>query len=205
VTEVLEDCEALEVADRIIGTCSKGYRQRVGLADALLADPPLLILDEPTVGLDPQQIVHTRNLIKDLAKNHTVILSTHILPEVEAICSRALIIHQGRLRFDGSVSDLKTSLSGGLHIACEVKGPREAARECLEGVSGVDRVEDVSDGDGRPRFHVFARKGEDVREGLFRACAREDLPLLELATRQISLEDAFLQITMSESAQEGDP
>ncbi len=205
VTEVLEDCEALEVSDRIIGTCSKGFRQRVGLADALLAAPPVLILDEPTVGLDPKQIVRTRSLIRNLAEKHTVILSTHILPEVEAICSRTLIIHQGRLRFDGSVSDLRASLTGGLHLVCEVKGSAEDAGKCLASVPGVDRVEDVPSNSGNPRFNLYSTSGEDIRERLFRACVEANLPILEITPHQISLEEAFLQITMSESAEEVEP
>ena len=203
IQEVLEACEVTEVKDRIIGACSKGFRQRIGLADALLANPPVLILDEPTVGLDPVQIVHTRSLIKTLSADHTVILSTHILPEVEAICSRALILHHGTLLYDGPVSELRQGLGGEAGgLLCTVSADAEAARRCLEGVEGVERVERLATAEGPPRFHILTAQGVDVREGLFRACAAAGLPLLELTVQQVSLEEAFLSIMTQENSSE---
>ncbi len=202
IQDVLEACEVTEVADRIVGTCSKGYRQRVGLSDALLANPPLLILDEPTVGLDPGQVVHTRHLIKQLAADHTVILSTHILPEVEAICSRTLILHQGRLLFDGTVADLHRGLSGAGHVLCGVKAARELAQTCIASVPGVSQTVFLEEGGGVARFRLTAPGGTEVPEALFRACAQANLPLVELTTEKVSLEEAFLSITTRESAQE---
>jgi len=202
ITRVLEACEVTEVADRIIGTCSKGFRQRVGLADALLADPPVLILDEPTVGLDPGQVVHTRTLIKQLATEHTVLLSTHILPEVEAICSRALILHEGRLLFDGTVSDLHRDLSGSSRVTCGFLADRETAQACLASAGGIDDPAFLDEADGVCRFRVSAPGGTAAREALFRECARRDVPLVELAPERVSLEEAFLSITTRETAAE---
>jgi len=202
IARVLEACEVTEVADRIIGTCSKGFRQRVGLADALLADPPVLVLDEPTVGLDPGQVVHTRALIKQLATEHTVLLSTHILPEVEAICSRALILHEGRLLFDGTVADLHRDLSGSSRVTCGFLADRETAQACLARAAGMEDPVFLDELDGICRFRVSAPGGTAAREALFRECARSDVPLVELAPERVSLEEAFLSITTRETAAE---
>ncbi len=199
--EVLDICDIGEVSNRIIGACSKGFRQRVGLADALLASPPVLILDEPTVGLDPVQIVHTRNLIKQLSEEHTVVLSTHILPEVEAICSRTLILHHGKLLFDGTVEELQHGLTGGGQVMLTVKGAAGAAEPVLRAVSGVASAVSLEGPEGESRFRVTPDEGCDVREGLFRACAAADMPILEMASRHVSLEEAFLSITTSEAGE----
>ncbi len=200
IAEVAQMTETGDVLGKIIGACSKGYRQRIGLADALLADPPVLILDEPTVGLDPAQIVRTRDLIKALAKQHTVILSTHILPEVEAICSRALIIHRGSLLYDGRVEDLGKNLSSEDVVICRVAGEPGAVETCLANVQGVERVERLDKVDGRPRFCVAVSKGDSAREAIFWALAEARLPLLEMATSHVSLEEAFLSLTTDEAA-----
>lgn len=205
VERVIGACEVGDAADRIIGVCSKGYRQRVGLADALLGDPPVLVLDEPTVGLDPQQIVHVRDLIRALAKEHTVVLSTHVLPEVEAICSRALIIHKGRICFDGSVEALRAGLAGGAVLSCEVAGDPEEAKACLASAQGVERVEEVSRSEGSATFRVFADKSFDVRKEVFWACSRASLPLLEMTRHRASVEEAFLDITTQETPREVQP
>ncbi len=202
IARALEACEVTEVADRIIGTCSKGFRQRVGLADALLADPPVLILDEPTVGLDPGQVVHTRTLIRQLATEHTVLLSTHILPEVEAICSRALILHEGRLLFDGTVSDLHRDLSGSSRVTCGFLADRETAQACLATAAGMEDPVFLDEADGICRFRVSAPGGTAAREALFRVCAGRNVPLVELAPERVSLEEAFLSITTRETAAE---
>ena len=204
IGEVLEACDALEVRDRLIGACSKGFRQRVGIADALLADPPVLILDEPTVGLDPAQIAQTRTLIKGLSRDHTVLLSTHILPEVEAICSRALILHRGRLLFDGSVEGLRKGLSGG-QLSCTVRAARADAEACLAEIPGVTQVRTVMESGGETRLELETDPASDLREAVVRACAVRGLALLELAARQISLEEAFLSITTDEAAGEAVP
>lgn len=197
----LEVCEVTEVADRIVGTCSKGYRQRVGLADVLLGNPPVLILDEPTVGLDPAQIVHTRNLIKTLSSDHTVILSTHILPEVETICARVLILHEGKLLYDGPVAELKRGLGGAGHLVCTIQGDRAAVETHLAAVPGVEEVTFLDSQGDAHRYQVKARTGEDLRGAIFKTCSDSGLPLLELSAKHVSLEDAFLAITTTEVQQ----
>ncbi len=202
IAQALDACEVTEVAGRIIGTCSKGFRQRVGLADALLADPPVLILDEPTVGLDPGQVVHTRALIKQLAADHTVLLSTHILPEVEAICTRALILHEGRLLFDGTVSDLHRDLGGSSRLICGFLASREAGQACLARTAGIEEAVLLEESGGVCRFRVSAPAGTVVREALFRECADQNVPLVEMTPERVSLEEAFLSITTRETPQE---
>ncbi len=203
ISEVAGMTETGDVLEKIIGSCSKGYRQRIGLADALLADPPVLILDEPTVGLDPAQIVRTRDLIKSLSAQHTVILSTHILPEVEAICSRALIIHRGALLYDGRVEDLGRSLSAGDTLVCRVVGDAAAAEGCLSSVPGVERIEKLDENDGRSRFRLLVSKGDAAREAIFWALAEARLPILEMSTSRVSLEEAFLSLTTDENEPDG--
>ncbi len=198
VAAVVEMAEVGDVRGRLIGACSKGYRQRIGLADALLSDPPVLLLDEPTVGLDPGQVVHTRALIKSLAADHTVILSTHILPEVEAICSRALILHRGRLLYDGPVAELRRSLAGGGAVILTLAATAAEGRACLETAPGVAAVEELPPDGGGSRFRVVAAPGADVREALFWACAGARLPILEMAAQSVSLEEAFLSLTTQE-------
>src|SRR3954452_17350122 len=143
---VVERCWLAPVRNRIIGHLSKGYRQRVGLADALLHNPAVLILDEPTVGLDPTQIRETRKLIKDLGGDHTVMLSTHILPEVEAVCDRAIVIAAGKIVAQGSPDELRTSRRMSARVLVECKGPAQEIQTVLSRVSGVGKVEIVADG-----------------------------------------------------------
>lgn len=201
VDEVLEATGATEVAGKLVGACSKGFRQRVGLADALLADPPFLILDEPTVGLDPVQIVQTRELIRTLGRDRTVLLSTHILPEVEAICTRALILYRGRLLYDGSVEGLRRGLGrGGLLV--RLAAPASGAEEALSKVPGVLGLRKEAETPEEVLWEVETEKERDVRGALFTACAQAGLVLLEMAPRQVSLEEAFLALTTAESLEE---
>ena len=202
VDDVISACEVSEVADRVIGVCSKGFRQRVGLADALLGDPPVLILDEPTVGLDPHQIMHTRKLIGDLAKRHTVIISTHILPEVEAICSRVLIIHRGRICFDGTKAELQAGLGGAMTLSVEVAGDPGAARLCLASVPGVQLAEGEEVTGSSALFTLRCEKERDARQDIFWACAKASLPIIGLSMKKTSVEEAFLEVTTEEQPPE---
>jgi ABC-2 type transport system ATP-binding protein len=186
-----------------IGKLSKGLRQRVGLAQALLGEPPVLILDEPTSGLDPRQIIETRNLIKSLGGEHTVILSTHILPEVAATCSRIVIISNGRVVAEDTPENLDRRLKGAESIAVTVRGPRDQVRRALTGVPRVLSVEtDV--GDARPAnglasFTVQSEVGADIREALAKAIVTGGFGLMELRPAHLSLEEIFLQLTTTDA------
>jgi ABC-2 type transport system ATP-binding protein len=194
---------AHRAADQI-GKLSKGLRQRVGLAQALLGDPPVLILDEPTSGLDPKQIIETRNLIKSLGGEHTVILSTHILPEVAATCSRIVIISNGRVVAEDTPENLDRRLKGAESIAVTVRGPRDAVSKALKAVPHVLSVQ--MDGDGRRQanganaFTVQSEVGADIREALANAVVKGGWGLQELRPAHLSLEEIFLQLTTSDSA-----
>jgi ABC-2 type transport system ATP-binding protein len=189
-----------DVRSKLIGKLSKGYRQRVGLAQAIIHNPDVLVLDEPTAGLDPKQIIETRELIKHLAGDHTIILSTHILPEVEHSCQRVVIINQGKLVAVDSVENLTNRLRGAEAVALEVassNGPLDAAvvQQRLEQVAGVSRVLPREARDGRLAFEVESLQGRHVRADLARAVVNAGWNLNELRAVGLSLEDIFLQLT----------
>jgi ABC-2 type transport system ATP-binding protein len=185
---------------------SKGLRQRVGLAQALLGDPPVLILDEPTSGLDPKQIIEVRNLIKSLGGEHTVILSTHILPEVAATCSRIVIISNGRVVAEDTPENLDRRLKGAESIALTVRGPREQVTKILKGVPHVTSVLADADGlavpNGLGTFTVQSAVGADIREALASAVVTGGFGLMELKPAHLSLEEIFLQLTTNDTAEE---
>jgi ABC-2 type transport system ATP-binding protein len=195
VSEVVSRCRLDEVENRIVGQLSRGYRQRVGLAEALLHDPPILILDEPTSGLDPIQILEVRALIRELGARHTILLSTHILPEVEAVCSRVIIIARGRIAVDERLDDLRRDSA----IVVEARGPADAIRGALQTVPGVDRViTDLEDGP-YAEFRVLTRDGRDLREAIGQKLAGGGWPLRRLDLRRSSLEERFIQAVNRET------
>jgi ABC-2 type transport system ATP-binding protein len=198
--QVIERCRIGEVKDKIIGQLSKGYRQRVGLADALVGDPKILILDEPTIGLDPNQIRQVRELIRELGREHTVILSSHILPEVEAVCSRVLIIDRGRLVGEGRPEELRAGIKGGTStISVEVRDPEGKAASALGQVAGVIEVDEPRPQPGADRtFVVRAEPDPAVRERIFDAAVAGGFKLIGLNAQTISLEDVFVEITTEE-------
>lgn len=206
VDAALGQASVTDVAHRIIGQLSKGYRQRVGLADALVADPPILILDEPTAGLDPNQIRQVRELVKELSKNKTVLLSTHILPEVEAICDRVLIISKGKLVSEGDPKTLRSELATKQIIGLEGRGTVSAFKACLSSVEGC-RVIDVKEKGGAP-YRDQAREGivlaqlesddADAVERIFATVVEAGLVLRELRREEASLEDVFTNLTTAE-------
>ena len=197
---VLDRCAIADVKDKLLGKLSKGYRQRVGLAQAIVHNPDVLILDEPTSGLDPKQINETRELIRSLAGDHTIILSTHILPEVEQTCEQVIIINKGKLVATDSVNNLQNRARGTESLLVEVAGRNKEldsaiARERLERVSGVSRVTFKNKRENRSLFEVETRKGSAIRGDIARAVVEAGWDLNELRPSAVSLEEVFLQLT----------
>jgi ABC-2 type transport system ATP-binding protein len=200
IRRVSERCWLGEFIDRPIGHLSKGMRQRVGLADALLHDPPVLILDEPTVGLDPNQIRETRHLIQDLGAHHTVLLSSHILHEVEQTCTKAIIIAGGRIVASGSPRELREQFAARGRVVAEVQAPRKDLEAGVKGISGVRSI-DVTTDDGWLRLAVDVSEGRDVREDLYRLVAANGWGLREIRREGPTLEDFFVQVTAAQVEQ----
>ncbi|HKR32249.1 MAG TPA: ATP-binding cassette domain-containing protein [Terriglobales bacterium] len=203
VDYVCERCSITDVRSKLLGKLSKGYRQRVGLAQAIIHNPDVLILDEPTAGLDPKQINETRDLIRSLAGDHTIILSTHILPEVEQTCEKVIIINKGRLVATDSVENLQARARGAESMLVEIAGGNGSldsatVRSRLERVNGVSRVSLKDARDSRATFQVESQKGF-VRGDLARAVVESGWELNELRPTAISLEEIFLQLTAQES------
>lgn len=199
VREVMEKCSIEDVRNRIIARLSKGYKQRVGLAQALLNNPEVLILDEPTIGLDPKQISEVRSLIKGLAGSHTVILSTHILPEVSMTCNRVVIINEGQLVAMDTPEGLAHQVKGAERIALQVDGPADQVKDKLAGVDGVLSVSQETGSHGQPAsFTVECRLGTDLRRELASAVVSQNWGLLELRGVSLSLEDVFINLITKE-------
>jgi len=193
VTECMERCGADSVAGQIVGTLSKGYRQRVGLADALLGDPDVLVLDEPTIGLDPNQVRETRAVIRDLSARHTVLISTHILAEAEAICQRVLIIDRGRIVADDAPHALSDRILQS-SVVVELRGDVRQITAALQGLKGLVHVH-VLDSNGWNRLSLITKPDVDVREAVFRLAADRGWALRELTRARASLEDVFHRLT----------
>jgi ABC-2 type transport system ATP-binding protein len=198
IGETMERVGIQEKAAQLIRSLSKGYKQRVGLAQAILHEPDLLVLDEPTSGLDPNQIREIRGLIRELGEKHTVLLSTHILPEVEMICNRVLIIHQGRLIEDDTPENLSRRMNEGFTLAVKIKGPRDQAEARIRAIDQVERVEAAGEVDGTVEFRVRAKEDADIREALFFAMAEARFPILEMRRQNLSLEEVFRKLTTTE-------
>ena len=199
VGDVKELCGLKEVEKKLIGALSKGYRQRVGLADALVHEPDLLILDEPTSGLDPNQIRQVRDLIKNLGRQHTILLSTHILPEVEMTCSRVIIINKGRIEACDTPENLLHEIRTAGGVVLEAKVGAEDGVEQLKKIAGVRDVVATADGEWQ-RFSLRVESGADLREEVFRLAADRRWPVRELTQRRATLEDVFVEITHSDNA-----
>jgi len=192
-----------EVQHRLIKNLSKGYKQRVGLAQALIGNPEILILDEPTVGLDPKQIIEIRNLIKSLREQHTIILSSHILPEVSAVCQRVLILNRGKIAASDTTDNLSRRLLGANLLALKVEGPEAVVRETLSSVPDITKIEThPSQEPGVVEVLVEAERDKDIRRDIFQALKDTDLPILLMRPQDLTLEDIFLQLTTTEKEEE---
>ncbi|HEV3166246.1 MAG TPA: ATP-binding cassette domain-containing protein [Isosphaeraceae bacterium] len=189
IDAVIDRCGLTDVSTRILGQLSKGYRQRVGLAEAMVHDPEILILDEPTAGLDPIQIREVRSLIRELGDRHTILLSTHIMSEVEAVCGRVILIVQGKIAID----DTLEQLHAGTAIVVEARGPADAVRKALEITPGVAGVAEISRNGDSATFEIQARPGADPREALAQRLVQNGWGLRQLLQRKSSLEERFVE------------
>lgn len=194
-----EICELSKIDDvrkRVIRNLSKGYRQRVGLAQALVGNPRALILDEPTVGLDPKQIIEIRSLIKKLGKNHTVILSSHILPEVQAVCDKIVVIDKGKLIADDTAENLSRSLTPDRKLAVQIEGPTKEVTALLSGISGVDEIHEGKTVEKNvTEYEISAKEGCDIRREIFKRMSSRNYPILLMRSSELTLEEIFLKLT----------
>lgn len=198
INEVMRLVGIKDKGDRIIKNLSKGYRQRVGFAQALLGNPPVLILDEPTVGLDPKQIIEFRKLIRSLGKKHTVIFSSHVLSEVSATCDRVIVISNGKIAADGKTDELSQSISGKKKLSLIVDSESGDVSAELKKIPGVTKVEKVRGfSNGSVKYSVSYSKDEDIRKDVFSAMVRLDAPILEMQSGDETLEDMFLRLTQN--------
>lgn len=200
ISEVMKLTRLQDVSARLIKNLSKGYKQRVGLAQAILGFPEIIILDEPTVGLDPKQIIEIRELIRTLSKKHTVILSSHILAEVREVCDYILIISKGKLVASDTPENLELLRNGASSLELEVKAAPETARAILSTIDDIDAMEMHSENENLTRVKLETKNGADIRETIFYAFAEEKCPLLEMKTAKASLEDIFMELTQKEES-----
>ena len=200
ISEVMKLTRLQDVSGRLIKNLSKGYKQRVGLAQAILGFPEIIILDEPTVGLDPKQIIEIRELIRTLSKKHTVILSSHILAEVREVCDYILIISKGKLVASDTPENLELLRNGASSLELEVKAAPETARVILSTIDDINTMEMHIENENLTRVKLETKNGADIREAVFYAFAEEKCPLLEMKTAKASLEDIFMELTQKEES-----
>ena len=188
--------------DRLIKNLSKGYRQRVGIAQAMLGNPDIIILDEPTVGLDPKQIIEIRELIRMLGQTRTVILSSHILAEISAVCDRVLIISHGKLVADDTIEHLERNVASTNRLRLAVRGKAEDISEVLSGIEGILECKQLSEEEGVIHLQLTVTKERDLRDDIFFAMAERRIPVLTMEEEELDLEDIFLSLTDGETAEE---
>ncbi|MBQ8688897.1 MAG: ATP-binding cassette domain-containing protein [Clostridia bacterium] len=195
LNEILSVVRIVDVKDRLIKNLSKGYKQRVGIAQALVGDPKIIIFDEPTVGLDPKQILEIRTLMRTLGKNHTVILSTHILAEVQAVCERIIIINKGKIIADERTENLTKTIEDGYRYQAKICGPQKEVKAAIEKLNGVKEVEATGERDGDSfAFRIESERGIDVRKPLFNLCSRMGWPIVGLMPVGTDLESIFIRL-----------
>ena len=204
IQDIVDTVKIDDVKKRKIGNLSKGYRQSVGLAGALIGNPPVLILDEPTVGLDPKQIIEMRNVIKDLGKERTVILSSHILSEISAVCDRVIIINKGKLVAEDTPENLSAKMKNVNRMMISVSGDRETAQEILNSFDGIQNVVCVSSQGDAYSFEFDTSLDEQDRKDLFFAFAEKSIPIIAQKEIEVSLEDIFLELTKTPAKEENE-
>ncbi len=204
IEEVMELTKLSERRNSLIRNLSKGYKQRVGLAQAILGFPEIIILDEPTVGLDPAQIIEIRDLIRTLAKKHTVILSSHILSEVSAVCDKIMIISKGKLVANDTPEQLEMKMAGNALLKVEIKASRKEVEHIIRPLDGISHFEITSEVEGIISIHIEMNSDKDIRESLFYACTSANTPILSMQFEKVTLEDIFLELTASEKIEEGE-
>lgn len=204
VQRVIEKTSLDGVRHRLIKNLSKGYRQRVGIAQAILGDPKIIILDEPTVGLDPLQIIEIRDLIRELGENHTVILSSHILSEISAVCDYLIIISHGEIAASDTIESLTASADGRRLITFDVRADLPAVQDALRSLTGAISVRAAHGLGGCARVQIETESDVDLRDDIFRLFAKLDMPIIEMNTNDVSLEEVFLRLTEDVPADEGD-
>lgn len=203
IDEVMRLVKITDVSERLIKNLSKGYRQRVGFAQALLGNPPVLILDEPTVGLDPKQIIEIRKLIRSLGKKHTVIFSSHVLSEVSATCDRIVVISNGRIVADARTEELSSSISGDEKLSLDVEGSQNTVLSALKVIPGVLKIRKIRDiGDNAARYIVEYKKDADIRRSVFKAIAAADCVILNMQSGNETLEESFLKLVSEDQTKE---
>lgn len=204
IKDILEEVHITDVKDRLIKNLSKGYRQRVGIAQALVGDPELLILDEPTVGLDPMQIIDIRNVISQLGKKKTLFISSHILSEISAVCDRVIIINKGKLIAEDTPENLAKLVSGKNKYCVCIEGDKQKIENLISNIQGIERFEEKTASEpGAFEYVVYAKNGTDIRKTLFKAVAGEgDMAILMFKAFDITLEDIFISLTGSEGGEE---
>ena len=190
-----------DVYGRIIRNLSKGYRQRLGLAQALIGNPDILILDEPTVGLDPKQIIEIRETIRSLGQNHTVILSSHILPEVQAVCDRILVIHHGKIVADGTSAELSERMEGAEQLDMTIEGEPAGVLRTLRAVPGIAEAIVTQEDGKKSIYRITAEPDADIRHSVFDALSQNHMPILSMQQVELSLEDIFLELTEAEAVE----
>ncbi|MBQ4526848.1 MAG: ABC transporter ATP-binding protein [Clostridia bacterium] len=197
IDKILEEVRITDVKDRLIKNLSKGYRQRVGIAQALVGDPDLLILDEPTVGLDPMQIIDIRNVISELGKKKTLFISSHILSEISQVCDRVIIINKGKLVAEDTPKNLATLVSGKNKYSVCIEGGKEKIEKLLSSIQGIERFEEKASSEaGSCEYIIYAKNGVDIRKSLFKAVAvNDDMAILMFKTFDVTLEDIFISLT----------
>lgn len=197
--KMIEICGLAEMLSKDIGELSKGYRQRVGIAQAMIHEPEILILDEPTVGLDPNQVVEIRNLIKEVGIEKTVIISTHILSEVEAVCNRVVIISSGEIVADGTTETLRSDMAGKAIIHLEIKGDSNYSPDAFSEIDGVEKVSSLSETEnGTRKLDITVSSDRDIREDIFRKTVEKGWVLLEMNQHKTNLEEVFRKLTLSQ-------